>query len=64
MTIKNSAKGGAAIADRFRLDAPETKGRPVGKGATVAFIAAMLSLIVSGVLVYLLWQHWDFLMPA
>ena len=61
-----NAAGGAAIADRFKLAPTEPVDGPVvSKKATMwAFIAAMLALAVSGILVYMLYQHWEFLMPA
>ena len=59
------AAGNGAVADRFKLDAPApSKGVPAGKGATVAAIAGLVALVVAGILTYVLWQHWDFLMPA
>jgi len=60
------ATGGAAIADRFKLDMPDPSAQKVaaGKGTTFAVIAGLLALAVVGVLTYVLWQHWEFLMPA
>lgn len=54
--------GGATIADRFKLDAPVQKQAP--KGTTAVFICALIALGVVGVLAYMLWKHWEFLMPA
>ena len=56
------APGGATIADRFKLDAPVQKQAP--KGTTAVFICALIALGVVGVLAYMLWKHWEFLMPA
>ena len=65
MTIKKPMKKeGATIASRFRLDTTTPVKTSGGKATTVAFSAAMLSLAVAGVLVYLLWKHWEFLMKA
>ena len=66
MTIKKPAKeGGAAIADRFRLDAPAEKPKAVGgTSLTVAFCAALVALGVVSLLAYTLWSHWDFLSKA
>ena len=77
MTIKKPMKvqkpaaggssGGAAIASRLRLDNDEgakKKAAPGGPAVTSAFIAAMLALVAAGVLTYMLWKHWEFLMPA
>ena len=59
------AAGGAAIADRFKLDAPDPAAKaPAGKGSTIAVAAGLIALIVAGILTYILWQHWEFLMPA
>lgn len=56
---------GVTIADRFKLDVPETPVKPAaGKSATVAAIFALVALVVVGVLTYTLWKHWEFLMPA
>ena len=65
MTIKKPMKD-VAIADRFRLDAPDSgkKQASGGKPAAIAVVAGFLALVVAGVLTYVLWQHWEFLMPA
>lgn len=66
MTIKKPAKeGGAAIADRFRLDAPAEKPKAVGgTSLTVAFGAALVALGVAALVTYMLYQHWEFLKGA
>lgn len=78
MTIKKTIKkpaanaeasapaGGAAIADRFKLAPTEpVDGAVVSKKSAMwALIAALLAVGVSGILTYVLYQHWDFLMPA
>ena len=69
MKIKKlvSEAGGAAIADRFKLENVESdaKGRTVGKtSTTVAFCAALAALAVAGLLVYTLYKHWEFLKLA
>ncbi len=60
--------GGAAIADRFKLDLTnpdDAKGATIGKNATIAaFIAGLVALGVTGLLTFILFQHWSFLMPA
>ena len=61
-----AATGGAAMASRLRLDAPDpaaAKSAPVG-GVVPAFAAALVALVVSGILTYMLWKHWEFLMSA
>lgn len=68
MTIKKTVakEGGAAIADRFRLDAPAEKPKAAAGGPmlTAAFAAACVGVLVAGVLAYTLYKHWEFLMPA
>ena len=59
------ATGGATIADRFKLDAPDAKAKPAaGPASTVAAVAGLVALAVVGILTYMLWQHWEYLMPA
>ena len=75
MTIKKTVKttrptvaaptGNGAVADRFRLDAPDPSAKPAaGTATTVAVFAGLIALGVVGILTYILWQHWEFLMPA
>ena len=74
MTIKKPMKtaaapaqvGGATIAGRLQLDTSDVAKTPAagGKASTVALVAGFLALAVAGILTYLLWQHWEFLMPA
>ena len=60
------AAGGATIADRFKLDMTEPAKQPAvgGPASTIAAVAGLLALAVAGILTYILWQHWEFLMPA
>ena len=62
-----TAAGGATIANRFKLDttAPEAK-RPAASGTAVkvAGIAGLVALVVVGILTFVLYKHWEFLMPA
>lgn len=60
------AAGGATIADRFKLDMTEPEKKPAvsSTASTVAAVAGLLALAVAGILTYILWQHWEFLMPA
>ena len=59
------ATGGATIADRFKLDVPDAKANPAaGAATTAAAVAGLVALAIAGVLTYMLWQHWDYLMPA
>jgi len=61
------AAGGATIADRFKLDMPAEApaAKPAtGKATLFAVLAGFAALAVAGMLTYILWQHWEFLMPA
>ena len=60
------APGGATIANRFKLDMTEPEKKPTvsSTASTVAGIAGLVALIVAGILTYILYQHWEFLMPA
>ena len=60
------APGGATIANRFKLDMTEPAKKPAagGPASTIAAVAGLLALAVAGILTYILWQHWEFLMPA
>ena len=62
------ATGGAAINDRFRLDpvapAAANGGTISSKAAAVALSAGIVALLLVGVLTYVLYDHWVFLMPA
>ena len=64
-----AAPGGATIADRFKLDAPAGGAKKSGgtvnrTAALVALIAAVIGLGLSGMLTYILYSHWEYLMPA
>jgi len=58
--------GGAAIADRFRLDnVPAKRGGTVGKkSAATALVFGLLALGVMVALTLIIYKHWEFLMPA
>ena len=59
-----AAPGGAAIADRFRLDVqPQAhKGATVNaKAVAWAFSAGCVALALLGVLVYMMYQHAEYL---
>ena len=61
------AAGGATIADRFKLDMSDEGMKKLaagGKATTFAAMAGLIALAVAGILTYILWQHWEFLMPA
>ena len=60
--------GVATIADRLRLDVPDPstvkKNSGGGPATTVAVIAAVIALVVSGILTFVMYQHWTFLQGA
>ncbi len=60
--------GAATIADRFKLDAPDPKSLKKsssgGPATMAAVIAAVIALIVSGILTFVMYQHWEFLKGA
>ena len=57
--------GGAAIADRFKLDVPDPNAKkPTGVGTILAVVAGFLALAVAGILTFVLWTHLDFLQNA
>lgn len=63
-----AAPGGATIADRFRLDIPTGPSAANGTisktAALVALVAGGAGLALAGILVFLLYSHWEYLMPA
>ena len=63
-----AAAPAATIADRFKLDVPDPaavkKSSGGGAGAMIALVAALLALAVSGVLTFIIYQHWEFLKAA
>ena len=64
-----AATGGAAIAERFRLDnieaevAGKAQRGTIGKGAAGAAVG-IVALALSAILLFVLFRHWEFLMPA
>ena len=58
--------GGATIADRFKLDTPPPakSGGADGIGTKIAIVAAVVALVVAGVLAYTIYGHWEFLKGA
>ena len=76
MTIKKPMKtaataqpvqaGGATIASRLQLDTSDAGKSSVSdeKASTVAVIVGAVALAIAGVLTYVLYQHWDFLIRA
>jgi len=59
--------GAATIADRFKLDAAPPPAKPAGVGGVgtkIAVAAAVVALVVAGVLAYTIYGHWEFLKGA
>ena len=59
--------GGAAIADRFKLDLQdpsEKKSSSGGVAATIAAVAGFVALGIAGILTFIIYQHWEFLKGA
>ena len=61
--------GGAAIADRFKLDpVASTEASRTGtvnkKAAATALIFGLVALAVTATLAVTIYKHWEYLMPA
>jgi hypothetical protein len=60
--------GGAAIADRFKLDSVETTANRAGtvskKSAMTALIFGLIALGITVALTLTIYKHWEYLMPA
>ena len=61
--------GGAAIADRFKLEPVDTAAAPrngyISKtAATAALVCGLIALAVTVTLTVMIYKHWEFLMPA
>lgn len=56
----------SAVADRYRLDTSDAPKKKGGGGAAsmITFLVAMAALIVSGILTFVMYQHWEFLKGA
>lgn len=59
-------EGGAVIADRFKLDAPDPAAGKAKGGvlATITLIVSLVALGVAGALTFVIYQHWEFLKGA
>lgn len=64
----DAAPGGAAIADRFRLDPVSAKTANNGtvnrKAATTALVFGLIALAVTIVLAVTIYKHWEYLRGA
>lgn len=60
--------GGAAIADRFKLEPVDSSAPRAGyvgrKSAMTALIFGLIALVVTIVLTVTIYKHWEYLMPA
>jgi hypothetical protein len=60
--------GGAAIADRFKLENVTAKQNPNGtvgrKSAMFALVFGLAALAIIGTLTFTIYKHWEFLMRA
>ena len=61
--------GGAAIADRFKLDPVDTTAAPrngcISKtAATTALVFGLIALAVTVTLTVMIYKHWEFLSQA
>jgi hypothetical protein len=75
-TIKTPIKGAGKTKVTGAVGSPSSSGAgalpeaalkngTVGKkAATCAFAFALIGLAVAGILTYILYKHWEFLMPA
>ena len=73
-TIKAPIKGAGKTKVTGAVGSPSSSGAlpeaalkngTVGKkAATCAFAFALIGLAVAGILTYILYKHWEFLMPA
>ena len=71
MTVKApgpEGAGGAAIADRFKLDPVDTAANRAGtvskKSAMTALIFGLIALGITVALTLTIYKHWEYLMPA
>ena len=67
-TPASEGAGGAAIADRFKLDPVDTTAPRNGyiskKAATTALVFGLIAFVITVTLTVMIYKHWEFLMPA
>ena len=60
--------GGAAIADRFKLEPVDTTAPRHGyiskSAATTALVFGLIAFVITVTLPVMIYKHWEFLMPA
>ena len=67
-TPASEGAGGAAIADRFKLDPVDTtapRNGYISKNAAMsALVFGLIAFVVTVTLTVMIYKHWEFLMPA
>ena len=67
-TPASEGAGGAAIADRFKLDPVDTTAPRNGyiskNAATTALVFGLIAFVITVSLTVMIYKHWEFLMPA
>ena len=67
-TPASEGAGGAAIADRFKLDPVDTTAPRNGyiskKAATTALVFGLIAFVITVSLTVMIYKHWEFLMSA
>ena len=60
--------GGAAIADRFKLEPVDTTAPKNGyigkKAAMTALVFGLIAFVITVTLTVTIYKHWEFLMPV
>ena len=64
--LKNSpgAKPAASAASGANASLAARNGTIGKRAVATTFVFALIALFVSGTLVYIMYRHWEFLMPA
>ena len=64
--LKNSpgAKPAASAASGANASLAAKNGTIGKRAVATTFVFALIALFVSGTLVYIMYRHWEFLMPA
>lgn len=64
-TPASEGVGGAAIADRFKLDPVDTTAPRNGyiskKAATTALVFGLIAFVITVTLTVMIYKHWEFL---
>ena len=65
-SVPSAAPGGAAIAERFRLDADSRAGKndgPSKASATTAFVFGFIALVIMAVITCMMYVNWSVIGP-